>query len=156
MAYKSHDDVLKYRREYYAKNRERILAEQRARWKDDPAYRTKKKEAHAAWTANNPEKMLTYSREWYARDIDNQRERCRETAARKVREKFGITEEAHKAMMAHGCEICHSASRVIDHCHATGKMRGGLCHKCNMGIGLFDDDGEKLASAIQYLEKHKK
>lgn len=40
---------------------------------------------------------------------------------------------------------------VIDHCHTTGKVRGLLCIKCNCGLGYFDDNKEKLKSAINYL-----
>ena len=39
----------------------------------------------------------------------------------------------------------------VDHCHATGRFRGVLCGRCNMAIGLFDEDPERLARAIEYL-----
>ncbi len=40
----------------------------------------------------------------------------------------------------------------IDHDHVTGKVRGLLCHKCNMAIGHFEDDVQRLQNTIQYLE----
>ena len=40
----------------------------------------------------------------------------------------------------------------IDHNHETGEIRGILCHKCNTGIGLLNDDQELLKKAITYLE----
>lgn len=45
-------------------------------------------------------------------------------------------------------------SLTIDHNHNTGKVRGLLCHHCNVGIGHFDDNIDLLQSAIDYLKKH--
>ena len=40
----------------------------------------------------------------------------------------------------------------VDHCHQSGKIRGLLCHKCNIGIGAFKDSILLLNSAIDYLK----
>lgn len=51
------------------------------------------------------------------------------------------------------CRICGSSKRLhIDHDHTTGKVRGLLCHYCNIGIGMFKDKQELLEKAIQYLK----
>lgn len=51
-----------------------------------------------------------------------------------------------------GCAICGSRTKlVIDHCHKTSAIRGVLCHTCNIGLGMFHDDPDKLANAISYL-----
>ena len=55
------------------------------------------------------------------------------------------------------CMICGNEvgdSPQLDHCHDTGKFRGVLCRGCNTGIGLFQDDIERLKGAIAYLESH--
>lgn len=47
-----------------------------------------------------------------------------------------------------------TAKLVVDHCHASGKIRGLLCDLCNRGIGHFNDSVELLYKAIKYLELH--
>ena len=46
----------------------------------------------------------------------------------------------------------HKSKLVVDHCHATGKVRGLLCHNCNRALGLLKDKISVLKNAIQYLE----
>ncbi|NCW72910.1 MAG: hypothetical protein EBW12_07965 [Actinobacteria bacterium] len=40
---------------------------------------------------------------------------------------------------------------VVDHNHETDSFRGFLCHNCNRGIGVFQDDVLRLERAIGYL-----
>lgn len=40
----------------------------------------------------------------------------------------------------------------IDHCHSTGKVRGILCHQCNVLLGNAKDSPALLAAAIKYLD----
>lgn len=42
---------------------------------------------------------------------------------------------------------------VADHNHKTGNVRGILCHSCNRGLGLLQDNAELLEVAIHYLRK---
>lgn len=52
------------------------------------------------------------------------------------------------------CIICGDNCRLdVDHDHATGKIRGLLCSRCNRGIGFFKDNPEILLKARDYLEK---
>lgn len=50
------------------------------------------------------------------------------------------------------CAICSRESKlVIDHCHESGKVRGLLCHNCNIGLGLLGDMKKSLKKAYEYL-----
>ena len=40
---------------------------------------------------------------------------------------------------------------VVDHNHTTNTFRGHLCHNCNRGLGVFQDDLNRLQRAIDYL-----
>ena len=44
-------------------------------------------------------------------------------------------------------------SSDIDHSHETGKVRGLLCHNCNMLLGHSKDNINTLENAIMYLNK---
>lgn len=79
---------------------------------------------------------------------------------RHLKRTFGISSADYDAMLrAQGgrCAICRDTSCksgvafAVDHCHATGKIRGLLCRDCNTSLGKFNDDIETLQRAIQYL-----
>lgn len=44
---------------------------------------------------------------------------------------------------------------VVDHCHRTGKVRGILCHGCNVRVGRFEPDLDNPlnAAAIDYIRR---
>lgn len=43
---------------------------------------------------------------------------------------------------------------VVDHDHATGKVRDVVCRPCNTAIGLMSDDPTVAREAAKYLTKH--
>lgn len=83
--------------------------------------------------------------------------------------RYGLTEALYQRMLAeqHGkCASCGALgsgrSRLgielpmhIDHDHATGVVRGLLCHNCNILIGCAGDSVERLQLAAAYLEAHR-
>ena len=77
--------------------------------------------------------------------------------------KFGLTLEEFQQWLESQGGVCAICKRVIDdvrgfsphvdHDHLTGKLRGILCFKCNVGLGAFSDNIESLESAIAYLKQ---
>lgn len=54
------------------------------------------------------------------------------------------------------CAICNKEPSTkrglhVDHCHETNKVRGLLCHGCNVGIGNFQHNVDLMKTAIRYL-----
>ena len=74
---------------------------------------------------------------------------------------YGLDVQALIALLAApACESCarpwgntRDRQAVIDHDHATGKVRGIICGACNIGIGHFDDDPARLVRAAAYLRR---
>ena len=56
-----------------------------------------------------------------------------------------------EAKASEECIICGLPAEVVDHDHITKRIRGSLCHRCNMGLGHFRDDPELLEFAAMYL-----
>lgn len=86
------------------------------------------------------------------------RNRSREAA-------LGVTEAQYNDMLASqggGCAICGAEPETkrnpmkvlaVDHCHATGRIRGLLCSTCNKALGLMLDSRDLLEGAIAYIQE---
>lgn len=76
-----------------------------------------------------------------------------------LKTRYGITIAQYDALaeaQGGGCALCGKACTTgkrlaVDHDHATGRVRGLLCRKCNRGLGHFDDDPAALRRAADYL-----
>lgn len=73
---------------------------------------------------------------------------------------YGLTPSQVDEMAEAGCAICGTLKWTgrhkgphVDHDHATGAVRGILCHECNTALGKFRDDPAVLERAIAYLLK---
>lgn len=84
-------------------------------------------------------------------------------AHRQIRTTYGITlKQRAKLLVAQRncCAICETPFALIklthtDHDHVSGKVRGILCQRCNVGLGMLRDDVAILNKAIKYVEAAK-
>lgn len=73
--------------------------------------------------------------------------------------KLGLTPDDYDELFEKQGGVCAICNRedangrrlAVDHCHETGKIRGLLCRKCNMGIGLLGDNADLVEKALCYL-----
>ena len=70
--------------------------------------------------------------------------------------RYGLSLADFRALQerqGHACAICRKVTRLlcIDHCHATGRVRGLLCRRCNSALGFYADDQRLLLAALAYL-----
>lgn len=76
-----------------------------------------------------------------------------------VKRTYGLEKDVYLGMLEaqeNKCLICEREEGYrlcVDHCHATGKVRGLICIQCNTGIGQFKDDPELIKRALDYLTR---
>ena len=79
------------------------------------------------------------------------------TREENLRFRYGIGVEDYEEMYKNQkgkCAICKKKEKKnldVDHCHATGKIRGLLCRNCNTALGKVYDDPKILAKMFMYL-----
>jgi len=69
--------------------------------------------------------------------------------------KYGVME----ATQLGGCAICkqkplEGKKLAVDHDHRTGVIRDLLCNRCNLILGLLNDDDGLLIDIVEYLKRH--
>ena len=83
---------------------------------------------------------------------------------KQLKRQYGITRKQYDSMVMeqdNKCAICNqqetSLDRValsVDHNHVTKQVRGLLCHKCNVALGLFSESELILIKALSYLRTY--
>jgi len=86
----------------------------------------------------------------------------REKHRAKWLKQYGLTVEQFETLLAeqdNRCAICRTdelpkrGSWHVDHNHVTGRVRGILCHGCNVSLGHFRDRIDLLEAAVAYLKR---
>lgn len=78
----------------------------------------------------------------YWKMVENQNNKCKICGNEETRKQTSRADEPEK--------ICRL---TIDHCHETKKVRGLLCHRCNVGIGGLRHDPQLMQKAIDYINQ---
>lgn len=80
-----------------------------------------------------------------------------------LKKKYGLTLKDYDQMsheQGHVCAICGRSERsqnsrgtgikslAVDHCHATGTIRGLLCELCNRGLGWYETHKEEIGKYL--------
>ena len=120
--------------------------------KSKPYCKECSKAAQKAWRNGKP----NYEQTRYAKERIEVRERH-------LIRKYGVDLATYAAMLAaqNGkCDICltpaveqHNGVLHVDHCHASGAVRGLLCRGCNHMLGVVQDNPALLTRAIHYLAR---
>jgi len=88
----------------------------------------------------------------------------------RIKNLYGLSKEEYQTrfLSQSKCTICNRPEIVIthgkvhplivDHDHKNGKVRGAICHRCNLALGAINDNlfiAEQLASYIfQWRQRH--
>jgi hypothetical protein len=78
--------------------------------------------------------------------------------------KYGVTEEMYLSTLASQdgkCGICGATESgrrdtpwlLVDHNHTTDKVRGLLCHPCNVAIGMIEKNNINLKSVEKWIKR---
>jgi len=117
------------------------------------------------WHLDNREKKNKYSLQYYYNHREKELKRMKQRYLYKGKKelfisKYGLTYKDWEGLwytQDGRCAICdkffaEKKDICIDHNHKTGEIRGLLCKRCNIGIGLFDDNHELLNNTVKYLK----
>lgn len=136
---KNRKHIKDYSKEYQQRNREHL------------------KEYGKEYRQRNREYIKEQQKEYWQRNKGYLKEQQKKCYYKKT---YNLTlEEADKILLIQNyrCPICGKSlietRRCIDHNSKTGKVRGILCSKCNLGLGHFNDDLELLKKTIEYIKE---
>jgi hypothetical protein len=132
--------------------------ERSERYREKHPDRVKKQKA--AWHKKNRAKSIARVKAWKAAHPEAD-------FNRHLRRKYGLSREQYDVMVvaqSGACGICKGPPNGkacngrehkrfdVDHDHVTGKVRGLLCHACNVMLGQARDRVDVLQAAILWLQ----
>lgn len=168
--YSNHQNKIKAQSaQYYLKHRERI---KQCRREYHKKHYEEEKEYNKAYYLTHLEYKKEYDKQRYINNRKNILKRIKQQREdnpekykdNELKNNYGLSYKDWLAMwnVQNGkCAICgelfdNFSDACIDHEHETGKIRGLLCKKCNLGLGLFRDNLDIVKNVIDYLNNKKK
>jgi len=121
-----------------------------------------RKEKSSLWQKENRDRVNEKNRIWASLNYEQKYNSGKNS---KLLKEYGINLEDFNKMLIkqnHKCKICGKEETKelkgtkwklsVDHCHKTGKVRGLLCAKCNIGLAKFEEEEYQFLNAIKYLK----
>lgn len=90
-------------------------------------------------------------------DVETRAKRSEKARWARIKKEYGLTEfDVNQMLDKQDCQCMICSTNIksgyhIDHCHATNKVRGLLCQKCNQAIGLLKESELLFFKAAEYI-----
>ncbi len=120
-------------------------------------YRERNREAIRARRAGQNDKIRADARARYHANPEKYRDA-------ELKRRYGISSADYEHMLVDQggkCAVCETCDFVgpgnrlhVDHNHKTNQVRGLICVRCNVLIGMAQEQHARFLAAIRYLEKH--
>jgi hypothetical protein len=103
-----------------------------------------------AYRAAHREQINAYQRDHYAKQPRTERVKAKARAS--ARRALGIISPSGETREG-VCPVCLRTFQLdMDHDHGTGRMRGWICRRCNLGLGQIGDTLAAARRLVAYLE----
>jgi CDP-glycerol glycerophosphotransferase (TagB/SpsB family) len=128
-----------------------------------------------AWRQKNPSKVRASKSRYRKSHLEQVRKQIKELYKKNkkrymrnryrswLQSKYGLTKEQFYDILREQkgeCAICRKQQRCgkrnklyVDHDHKTNRLRGLVCFKCNVLLGMAQDEIRILKKAIAYLRR---
>lgn len=114
----------------------------------DAAYAQRQRESCKRWREANRDRVNETRRKRHSKRAPEEKTHTHTH----VQKTYDLTPEQYAEALARGCRLCESQDKLrVDHCHETQRVRGILCHPCNVRLGFVEKKFEWFDRALDYL-----